>query len=350
MIPTSYDRLYGWANPKEEQKAPSPPAREPLDWLRQITDPITTATIMYPLSAQASELLNQPLAADDMSRTSTLASTLKDLCLKSDIIFELSIRKGAVLKCSQDLVIKTFPISRDFAEYHNLQYLAEKTSDLPIPKPRGLIILDSIVFMLMSYVPGTTLQKAWPSLSPDGKLSIQKQLEEILSRMREIRQDDGIELGDVQGEGVKDDRIMDMFSRKGITTARNFDKLQFSAKHCASPSYVKLLRSFLEQDCKTLRGSVFTHGDLKKSNIMAQEDPENAGHFVITGIIDWEDSGFYPEYYEATRLSSGQSIDHDDDWYLYSPYCISPLRFPVRWLVDQLWGNLLWNWMTDVVR
>ncbi|CAG8045348.1 unnamed protein product [Penicillium olsonii] len=348
MIPTSYDRLYRWANPKEELKAPSQPAREALDWLRQIIDPITTATIVYPLSTRASELLNQPLTADGMSGTSTLASTLKDLCLKSDIIFELSIRKGAVLKCSEDLIIKTFPSSRGFTEYHNLQYLAEKTPDLPIPKPHGLIMLDSIGIMLMSYVPGTTLQKVWPSLSPDGKLSIQKQLEEIFSRIREIRQDDGIELGDAQGEGVKDDRIMDMFSRKGITMARDFDKLQFSAKHRASPFYVKLLRSFLEEDCKTLQGSVFTHGDLKKSNIMAQEDPENAGHFVITGIIDWEDSGFYPEYYEATRLSSGQSIDHDDDWYLYSPHCISPLRFPVRWLVDRLWGNLLWNWMTDV--
>jgi aminoglycoside phosphotransferase (APT) family kinase protein len=95
---------------------------------------------------------------------------------------------------------------------------------------------------------------------------------------------------------------------------------------------------------------VFTHGDLKKSNIMVQKDPSHADAYTVTGVIDWEESGFYPEYYECTTLSNGQSIDHDDDWYLYAPDSISPLRFPERWLVDRLWGNLLWSWRTDIVR
>jgi hypothetical protein len=357
IFPADYDRLYRWAKPKEEEKATSleesPPVRQlrqPLDWLRKRIEPVNTASIIYPLSAQASALLNQHLTADASSEKLSLTAALKDLILNSDIIFELSIRCGAVIKCSDDLVIKTFPSSRDLTEYHNLQYLAENAPDLPVPKPHGLIMLGSVGVMFMSYVPGTALDKVWSRLSHEGKLSIQKQLDVIFSRLRGIRQEDGTELGGVRGEGVKDYRIMETLAYKGITTARGFDELQFSAKHRASPSYVNLLRSFLEEDNKTLQGSVFTHGDLKKSNIMVQEDPGNADLFVVSGIIDWEDGGFYPEYYESTTLSNGQSIISDDDWYLYAPHCISALRFPVRWLVDRLWGNLLWSWRTDIVR
>ncbi|CAG8108998.1 unnamed protein product [Penicillium salamii] len=355
IFPADYDRLFKWAMPKDEEKVtptssqPSQQLREPLDWLRKKVEPVHTASIIYPLSTKASTLLNQHPASDGSAEKPSLIEALKYRLLNSEIIFELSVRRGAVLRCD-DLVIKTFSSNRDLTEYHNLQYLAENVPDLPIPKPHGLIILGSIGVMLMSYVPGTALSQIWSQLSHQGKLSIQEQLNGIFSRLRSLRQEDGTELGGVRGEGVKDYRVMETLAFKGITTARGFDELQFSANHCASPSYVKLLRSFLNEDNKMLEGSVFTHGDLKKSNIMVQEDPENAGFFVVTGIIDWEDGGFYPEYYESTTLSNGQSIMSDDDWYLYAPDCISALRFPVRWLVDRLWGNLLWNWRIDIVR
>ncbi|OGM48781.1 hypothetical protein ABOM_003057 [Aspergillus bombycis] len=356
-FPADYDRRYRWAKPKEEDKSKSlessPPTQQPeqpRDWLRERLEVVNTASIIYPLSAQASALFNQHVATDGCTEKASLPVALKDLILKSDRLFELSIRTGAVVRCSDDLVIKIFPSSRDLTEYHNLQYLAENAPELPIPKPHGLIMLGSIGAMFMSYVPGIALHQVWSRLSHEGKLSIQKQLHDIFSRLRSLHQEDGTELGGVRGEGVKDYRIMETAAYKGITTARGFDELQFSAKHRASPSYVKLLRSFLDEDNKSLQGSVFTHGDLKKSNIMVQEGSGNADLYEVTGVIDWEDSGFYPEYYESTTLSNAQSIMSDDDWYLYAPHCISPLRFPVRWLVDRLWGNLLWSWRTDIVR
>ncbi|KAJ6020781.1 multidrug resistance-associated protein [Penicillium herquei] len=261
-----------------------------------------------------------------------------------------SSRSGAILKCSDNIVVKIFPSSRDLTEYHNLQYLAENVHELPIPNPHGVIRIGDISAMFMSYVPGTNLDEVWSHLSHEGKLFIQKQLDDIFPRLRSLRQEDGAELGGVCGEGVKDYRIMDGLVYKGITTARGFEALQFSAKHRASPCYVKLLRSFLDEDNQSLEGSIFPNGDLKKSNIMVQEDPGNPGFYVVTGVIDWEDSGFYPEYYESTTLSDGQSIISDDDWYLYAPNCISPLQSPVCWLVDRLWGNLLWSCRTDSVR
>ncbi|PGH27026.1 hypothetical protein AJ80_01211 [Polytolypa hystricis UAMH7299] len=327
-FPSDYARRYRWAMPKA--KAPGPQqSAPPCDWVRERLDAINTASILYPLSDQASALLQKYSETNGYSCETSLAASLKKLILDSERLFELRIR-GVVVKCSDEIVIKVFPDSRDLAEYHNLQYLADHACDLPIPRTHGLIMLGNLCVMLMSYIPGVTLEKAWPGLSHEAKLSLQKQLDLIFSRLRSLRQDDGPELGSAGGEAVKDYRIMEIFAYKGITTARGFDELQFSAKHRASPCFVKLLRSFLEEQNKTLRGSVFTHGDLKKSNIMVKQDPRNADAYAVTGIIDWEDSGFYPEYHECTTLSNGQSIMSDDDWYLYVPDCISPLRLPVR--------------------
>jgi aminoglycoside phosphotransferase len=48
----------------------------------------------------------------------------------------------------------------------------------------------------------------------------------------------------------------------------------------------------LERACSKSSGRfVLTHGDLTPRNILVQDD-------VITGIVDWEYSGFYPEYAE----------------------------------------------------
>jgi len=115
--------------------------------------------------------------------------------------------------------------------------------------------------------------------------------------------------------------------------------LQFSVRHHGSNTYVMLLRSLLDHDnFDMLHGSVFTHGDVRADNIMVTRDPNINGHYIVTGIIDWEDSGFYPAYYECTTLTRTLSLVDEDDWYLYLPRSISPSKFPIRWLVDRLWG------------
>ena len=144
-------------------------------------------------------------------------------------------------------------------------------------------------------------------------------------------------LGGVYGEGAKDLRIDECALFKGITTATEFSDLQFSAHHHGSNTYVKLLLSLLEND-NSIKGSVFTHGDVRTENIMVKQHPSINGHYIVTGIIDWEDSGFYPPHYECTTLSRTLSVVDEDDWYLYLPGSISPSKFPIRWLIDRIWG------------
>lgn len=220
-----------------------------------------------------------------------------------------------------------------------MEYLAKNAPDIPAPRPHGLIAFGPFRVIFMSYIPDITLTQAWPNLSHNEKLSIKDQLDGIFCRLRTIRQDDNNVLGGVCGEGVKELQVDECASFKDITTITQFNELQFSAVHHGSNSYVKLLRSFLENDnsSTSIHGSVFTHGDVRTDNIMVKKDPDT-GRYVVSGIIDWEDSGFYPEYHESTVLTRTLSVVDENDWYLYLPESISPLKYPVRWLVDRLWG------------
>lgn len=112
------------------------------------------------------------------------------------------------------------------------------------------------------------------------------------------------------GEGVKELRANEYALFPGITTIAQFNELQFSAVHHGSSTYVKFLRSFLNDDNNptiSTHDPVFTHGDVRTDNIMVKKDPDSDG-YVVTGLIDWEDSGFYPAYHECTVLT--RTLEH----------------------------------------
>lgn len=269
----------------------------------------------------------------------SLAASLKQLAWDSPKLWETPVR-GVMAKCSEDIAAKIIWGNREYTEYTSMQYLAERAPGISAPKPHGLVALGPFRAIFMSYIPGLTLKQAWPSLSHDEKLSLQSQLDDIFRRLRTLRQEDGGVLGGVGGEGVKDLRVDECATFKDITTAKGSDDLQFSANHHGSTTHVRLLHSFLDRDnaSSVHDGLVFTHGDIRTDNIMVERDLDARDHYAVTGIIDWENSGFYPEYYECTALTRTLSLVDEDDWYLYLPESIAPSQFPVRWLVDRLWG------------
>jgi Ser/Thr protein kinase RdoA (MazF antagonist) len=54
-------------------------------------------------------------------------------------------------------------------------------------------------------------------------------------------------------------------------------------------------------------GVKFTHGDIKHHNILVDEE----GH--ITGLLDWESAGWYPEFWEYTTAL--RFVPKDFWWY-----------------------------------
>jgi hypothetical protein len=68
---------------------------------------------------------------------------------------------------------------------------------------------------------------------------------------------------------------------------------------------------------------------------MVEQDTD--GQYTVSGIIDWEMSGFYPEYLESMQVLHLFDRNVESDWYHYLPHCISPSRHPERFLVGRIW-------------
>lgn len=80
----------------------------------------------------------------------------------------------------------------------------------------------------------------------------------------------------------------------------------------------------------------FTHGDLALGNIILSTTIPGSST-KIAGIIDWEQAGWYPEYWEYCKLLYGVEYDHEwraegwanrlmkqfeDEWFAIAEYSL----------------------------
>ena len=188
----------------------------------------------------------------------------------------------------------------------------------------------------MSYIPSVTLEEVWPTLSHEAKSSVQSQLDHILRRLRSHTQEVGLPMGGLGGEGVKDWRLGSKPHPETVRDGAKLEELQFSARNLGSKTYATFLRRFL--DGLPPGPVVLTHGDIRMANIMVKMDGDSC---TVMGLIDWEECGFYSEYFESFNMTRTLSIVDENDWYLYLPDSVLPSKWPVRWLVDRFWNQLV---------
>jgi hypothetical protein len=72
-------------------------------------------------------------------------------------------------------------------------------------------------------------------------------------------------------------------------------------------------------------------------------DKDEKGSWKVVDVIDWEASGFYPDYWESVKMTNNLWPGDRFDWYLYLPESVSPKQYPVQWLVDRLWDSSMEN-------
>ena len=65
-------------------------------------------------------------------------------------------------------------------------------------------------------------------------------------------------------------------------------------------------RDMLPDNCDVF----FAHADLTETNIMVSGQP---GSYRVSGIIDWEQSGWYPMYWEFCKMT-GSLLWEEEDW------------------------------------
>ncbi len=300
------------------------------------TIPTSPATIVHPLSDKVQTLLNIHIDETGSTQSVELTKALAQILRNSDLIWQSqSTRERYIAKCSPEVIIKSIKSSSDFTEYTSLQYLELHRSQIPAPRPHGLITSGKSAYLFMTFVLGVTLDKIWPQLQESQKESFSKELDAIFSDLRQLQHPDKMALGGVGGEGCKDTRRHTKISEMPLYTSSEFWDFQYAGAPIGSHIYLEFLRrltsSFRAQNC------VFTHGDIRTENIIVQ--PDENGKYQVSGIIDWEMSGFYPEDFECTKITNTLATNETDDWYLHLPPCISPARFPLKWLSDCVWDK-----------
>lgn len=180
-------------------------------------------------------------------------------------------------------------------EFNALRLVRQYTT-VPVPKPLDVTIphnqtslLSADAYLLMTRLPGLPLADCQHILSDKDRDRIINEMRDYLTQIRNIpnliNHDEPI--CNAVGEAIQDSRI------RGETPVGPFpDEASFS----------QMLR-FSDEPSRRGHSIVFTHADLNPRNILISFVTQKDGTrgWSVTGIVDWEFAGYYPEYWDYTK-------------------------------------------------
>ncbi|UPK94961.1 hypothetical protein LCI18_005896 [Fusarium solani-melongenae] len=141
--------------------------------------------------------------------------------------------------------------------------------------------------------------------TPDGqKRDIARQLRVIVDKMRYVVPPQGL-ISACDGREIRDTRVHFTYHSPPCHDEKAFNEFLLSGLYEDTPS---LVREALSRRLRTNHHVVFTHCDLTPRNILVQDGK-------IQGLVDWEDSGWYPEYWEYVKFFQRTA---DKDWKQYA--------------------------------
>ncbi|KAG8162981.1 hypothetical protein KVR01_007459 [Diaporthe batatas] len=177
--------------------------------------------------------------------------------------------------------------------------------EVPVPEVFGCRTHNRTHFIYMSLIPGISLSKAWDELNADDKVSICNQLGGIQSHLMSLWQGSSEEFVGSITRGPLHDRFFRdhpllMANSGPFDSVKSFnDFFQYAMLPripLADRQFEDPCRHLLSDDC-AIR---FCHGDLHFGNVMISDDPSQPR--TVTGVIDWEEAGWLPEYWEYCKM------------------------------------------------
>ena len=166
--------------------------------------------------------------------------------------------------------------------------------------------------LVTDFIAGTTLEKAWPTLSADDKLSIARDLRSLLDKMRSasLARQSQTEISSCSGGAISIMRPNAVqFLRGGpFPDEQSFNEwiISLIGRRLKTPAVLKdvLLRQF-----KSGHRIVLSHGDLAPRNIIVKDGR-------LAGVVDWGNAGWLPEYMECAIFTWSRHLP--PDWVDYS--------------------------------
>lgn len=152
------------------------------------------------------------------------------------------------------------------------------------------------VSILMTRLPGEELGRTWESLNEEERENAFSEMQIILRMMRNWPHAWGEErICSVSGTALRSVRVPNHLIGP-CENEEEFNDCLISPASCHRFPSEDIFKGKLNcwKRIRSMRHRiVFTHGDVKHHNILFHK-----GH--ISGLIDWESAGWYPEYWEFT--------------------------------------------------
>jgi aminoglycoside phosphotransferase len=242
---------------------------------------------------------------------------LFDLISQGEILWELYNRK--VVKVAEKIVVKLGRGVHDFRDEVILMELVANFTSIPVPRVFGFHHNDNDeCFVFMSYAEGCTLESVWNSLGTEGRDKIVSQLQGYFAELRSLPPPSPVIFGSI-ATGICRDARRHERQRRYIGSESQFNEFLGDFTLRRNSDHVRLLLSGLKEDHRI----VLTHGDLHPRNIIVRG-------FEVTGIIDWELGGWYPEYWDYVK-----GLNHCrgcENWYQQLAYITGEYKY--EWAMD----------------
>ncbi|KAH6856237.1 kinase-like domain-containing protein [Chaetomium sp. MPI-CAGE-AT-0009] len=174
-------------------------------------------------------------------------------------------------------------------EFNALWRVHTETS-IPVPSPLDAIPdEDDNSYLLMTRVPGAPLWRCEELFSDTDCDDVVAQLQDYLAQLRGMPKtvNPYMAICNTLGEACREHRI------RGAAPIGPFaDEAAFS--QCVR---------FSDEPSRRGHRIVFTHADLNPRNILVDRFVRRDGStgWRVTGIVDWETAGYYPEYWDYTK-------------------------------------------------
>ena len=221
--------------------------------------------------------------------------------------------KGRVIKYGEPINV---------GEAQALAFIRDSGLNIRVPKVYSSGSSGESGFIEMEMIEGDTLDKIWNDLSGEEKHSYAQQLRAIVNQLRSL---EGDYIGSVE-HGLAVDARRDRHHGGPFADEAGFNEFLLSNTISTTPKiYRKMLENLLSGRKHRI---VFTHGDLAPPNIMV-----NRGQIV--GIIDWDNAGWYPEYWEYVQFLRGMYRGYRD----YADVIFEVL-YPGEFVTDNFIGHL----------
>lgn len=169
--------------------------------------------------------------------------------------------------------------------------MVEKFTQIPAPRAIDVLMNAHSSYLLMTRVPGRPIGQLLNTMTDKQMDGVVIDLKRYISELRGIRNNNvsKFQICDSEGGGILDWRIPDSQS-EDLRFLTEADFNHYLTKMMTDDTRRKAAKSH-----DVPHAFFFTHGDLNPRNILAENGK-------VTGIVDWENAGFFPEYWEYTKM------------------------------------------------